>query len=194
MIRIQQIKMPLKHNKNDIELKIRRLLRLKPDQEFSFHIFKQSIDARRKSEVVYVYTVDVMLKPDDFSQDLDQKQYFGKNQHSEINQNSGKNQHSEIKQQFEKKQHSEKNQPLEKSRQLEKRLYFEEKQHSKEKQCLTKERPENCSLEKKLVQKLHNKNIMLTKRNHYTFPKTGQAELSCRPVIAGSGPAGLFCA
>ena len=88
MIRIQQIKMPLKHNKNDIELKIRRLLRLKPDQEFSFHIFKQSIDARRKSEVVYVYTVDVMLKPDDFSQDLDQKQYFGKNQHSEINQNS----------------------------------------------------------------------------------------------------------
>ena len=119
MIRIQQIKMPLKHNKNDIELKIRRLLRLKPDQEFSFHIFKQSIDARRKSEVVYVYTVDVMLKPDDFSQDLDQKQYFGKNQHSEINQNSGKNHSSG------KKQHSEKNQPLEKSLQIEKILYFE---------------------------------------------------------------------
>ncbi len=53
---------------------------------------------------------------------------------------------------------------------------------------------ENLSLEKRLIQKLHNKNIMLTKREAYHFPQSGTAHMEHRPVIAGSGPAGLFCA
>lgn len=61
MIRIQQIKVPVKHTEKDIELKIRKLLRIGPEQPISFQIRKQSVDARRGRETVYVYTVDVDL-------------------------------------------------------------------------------------------------------------------------------------
>lgn len=115
MIRIQQIKVPLRHTKNDIERKIRKLLRVKKEQPVTFRIWKQSIDARRGHEASYVYTVDVEL-------DLD------------------------------------------------------------------------SSKEKQLVERVCNKNIMLTKEQTYRFPKSGTDRLRHRPVIAGSGPAGLFCA
>ena len=61
MIRIQQLKVPVEHEKKDIEHKIRKILRLKPKQRFTFSIWKQSIDARRKNEIAYVYTVDVNI-------------------------------------------------------------------------------------------------------------------------------------
>lgn len=48
--------------------------------------------------------------------------------------------------------------------------------------------------EKKILQKVHNNNIMLTIKKEYVFPKAGNRELSHRPVIVGSGPAGIFCA
>lgn len=48
--------------------------------------------------------------------------------------------------------------------------------------------------EKKILQKVHNNNIMLTIEKEYVFPKAGNRELSHRPVIVGSGPAGIFCA
>lgn len=115
MIRIQQIKVPVRHEKKDIEHKIRKLLRLGQTEPLDFQIWKQSIDARRGQEASYVYTVDVDL-------------------------------------------------------------------------CL---RPDQ---EKKFIQKVHNKNVMLTKVKKYTFPKSGTEKLQYRPVIAGSGPAGLFCA
>lgn len=48
--------------------------------------------------------------------------------------------------------------------------------------------------EKKILQKAHNNNIMLTNKKIYSFPKSGNMELEHAPVIVGSGPAGLFCA
>lgn len=48
--------------------------------------------------------------------------------------------------------------------------------------------------EKKILQKVHNNNIMSTIKKEYVFPKAGNQELSHRPVIVGSGPAGIFCA
>lgn len=48
--------------------------------------------------------------------------------------------------------------------------------------------------EKKILQKVHNNNIMSTIKKEYVFPKAGNRELSHRPVIVGSGPAGIFCA
>lgn len=48
--------------------------------------------------------------------------------------------------------------------------------------------------EKKILQKVHNNNIMSTNKKEYVFPKAGNRELSHRPVIVGSGPAGIFCA
>jgi len=115
MIRIQQIKVPVRHSRQDIEQKIRKLLHVKQEQPFTFQIWKQSIDARRGQEMSYIYTVDV-----------------------ELGLKEGQ--------------------------------------------------------EKKLIQKVHNNNVMLTDRKNYTFPQTGTVQLKHRPVIAGSGPAGLFCA
>ena len=48
--------------------------------------------------------------------------------------------------------------------------------------------------EKKILKKVHNNNIMLTNERSYSFPKPGEQPLKTRPVIVGSGPAGLFCA
>lgn len=61
MIRIQQLKLPLEHDHYTIENKIRRVLGLSADQEFSYEIVKRSVDARKKPMLYYVYTVDVSM-------------------------------------------------------------------------------------------------------------------------------------
>lgn len=48
--------------------------------------------------------------------------------------------------------------------------------------------------EEKILRKVHNNNIMSIKEKPYEFPQGGEEALSFSPVIAGSGPAGLFCA
>ena len=48
--------------------------------------------------------------------------------------------------------------------------------------------------ESKILRKVHNNNIMLTKEKPYVFPSGGTEILKERPVVIGSGPAGLFCA
>ena len=48
--------------------------------------------------------------------------------------------------------------------------------------------------EKKILKKVHGNNVMSTNERHYSFPKPGDQPLETRPVIVGSGPAGLFCA
>ena len=48
--------------------------------------------------------------------------------------------------------------------------------------------------EKKLIQKINDKNIMLTSRTEYTFPVSGKDKMAHHPLVIGSGPAGLFCA
>ena len=48
--------------------------------------------------------------------------------------------------------------------------------------------------EQKIVKKVNNNNIMLTKEKQYQFPQPGETPLIHPPVIVGSGPAGLFCA
>ena len=47
--------------------------------------------------------------------------------------------------------------------------------------------------EQKIVKKVNNNNIMLTKEKQYQFPQPGETPLIHPPVIVGSGPAGLFC-
>ena len=48
--------------------------------------------------------------------------------------------------------------------------------------------------ESRILKKVHDKNIMLTAEKEYHFPTPGSETLSHRPVVIGSGPAGLFCA
>lgn len=62
MIRINQMKLPVCHTAAQLEQKIARILKLSDRQGFTYEIAKRSIDARKKTEVYYVYTVDVTTK------------------------------------------------------------------------------------------------------------------------------------
>ena len=111
MIRIQQLKMPLSHNEEALLQKIKKTLRIQDADIISWKIVRQSVDARKKPMLQYVYTIDLKVRH-----------------------------------------------------------------------------------ESTALKKANNKNIMLTNETKYRFPKAGAEELRYRPVVIGSGPAGLFCA
>lgn len=62
MIRISQIKLPISHNMNDLEKKICKMLHINQQDLISVEISKKSLDARKKPELMFVYTVDVVIK------------------------------------------------------------------------------------------------------------------------------------
>lgn len=110
MIRIHQLKLPIRHTKDDIEKKICHILHISRAELVSWEILRKSLDSRKK-EIHYSYTIDMKLK----------------NEH-------------------------------------------------------------------RIQKAVDGKNIMLTKEENYRFPDSGNEKLRQRPVIVGSGPAGLFCA
>lgn len=61
MIRIQQLKLPVEHNQETIEQKIRQVLRLTQEQAMSYEIVRRSVDAHKKPLIYIVYTVDVTV-------------------------------------------------------------------------------------------------------------------------------------
>lgn len=109
MLRINQLKLVPGHSEKDMEQKIRKTLHLSNKETFTYKICKQSIDARKKPDIFYSYTVDVKIKQ-----------------------------------------------------------------------------------EKRFLKGI--KNVSLAEETIYQIPKSGEQELKNRPVIAGAGPAGLFCA
>lgn len=62
MLRIQQLKVPLAHDHNEIEKRILKQLHIEKKQLIRYEIRKQSIDARKKKDIFYSYTVDVEVK------------------------------------------------------------------------------------------------------------------------------------
>lgn len=113
MIRVNQLKLPVHHSQDALRKKIMHTLHVSMEDITSYKIVRQSLDARKKPELFYVYSVDVSLKG---------------------------------------------------------------------------------QLERKICKRVNNKNIMLSKENGYSFSPDKKPESSSRPVVAGSGPAGLFCA
>ncbi len=65
MIRINQIKVPPEHTREDIIQKAARILRVAPARIQKLQIVKKSIDARKKPDVYIVYTVDVSVADQD---------------------------------------------------------------------------------------------------------------------------------
>ncbi|MDD2979212.1 MAG: FAD-dependent oxidoreductase [Hespellia sp.] len=65
MLRINQIKVPVDASVEHIKEKVCRLLRVSGEELLQFEIVKQSIDARQKPQIFYVYTVDVALKKEE---------------------------------------------------------------------------------------------------------------------------------
>ena len=62
MIRIQQLKCSPGHTRRELEEKIQRFLCLRPGQIDSFQIIRQSIDARKKPDILFSYVVDVTVR------------------------------------------------------------------------------------------------------------------------------------
>lgn len=59
MIRITQMKLPISHSQEDLRKKAAKLLKILPEAIGSVKIVKQSIDARKKGEILFIYTLDV---------------------------------------------------------------------------------------------------------------------------------------
>ena len=110
MIRINQIKMPLVHTEEDVYHKAAKILRVERKQITGLQWVKKSIDARKKPDIMIIYTIDVAVK--------DQEKVL---RHCKSNQ------------------------------------------------------------------------VQPVTEKPYTFPMTGMVPLTSRPVIIGTGPAGLFC-
>lgn len=111
MIRINQIKMKPGHSASELEKKIAKKLKIPFSVVKEYRIVKRSIDARKKEDILYIYSVNV---------DADQ--------------------------------------------------------------------------EKSIVDRAKDPNVILIEVETYTFVSKGTEPLNERPVIVGSGPAGLFCA
>ncbi|MCR4946847.1 MAG: FAD-dependent oxidoreductase, partial [Lachnospiraceae bacterium] len=62
MIRISELKLPYDHDEAALLKKIRKKLNIKDDNAFEYTIAKRSLDARKKPELYYIYTVDVKTK------------------------------------------------------------------------------------------------------------------------------------
>lgn len=115
MIKISQLKLPVRHTHEDIITAAAKVLKQKPDKIKDIILIKKSIDAR-KNDIKYIYTVEVSL-------------------HFDRNEN-----------------------------------------------------------EQTLVSKLKSEQITLSDKISYNFTPSGTISLKQRPVIVGTGPAGLFAA
>ena len=62
MIQISQMKLPPDHTREDMERKIAKLLKLPREAVSHFEVVKKSVDARKKPEIFFVYTVWVEVK------------------------------------------------------------------------------------------------------------------------------------
>ncbi len=62
MITLQQVKLPISHTKEELEKKILKTLRIKKEELLGYEIRKQSLDARKKPELFFVYTIDASVK------------------------------------------------------------------------------------------------------------------------------------
>ena len=71
MIRIRDIKLPVKHDKDAILDVIARMLcldRIYPGNsypDFSYRIIRRSVDARKKPDIFFVYTVELLIADED---------------------------------------------------------------------------------------------------------------------------------
>ena len=64
MLRLTEVKLPLAHAEAEIENAILKKLRISATDLVSFTIFKRSYDARKKSEILLVYILDIETNQD----------------------------------------------------------------------------------------------------------------------------------
>lgn len=59
MIKLTQVKLPIEHTEQALKKKVGKLLRLTDSEIKDFKIIKQSLDARKKSELCFSYVIEV---------------------------------------------------------------------------------------------------------------------------------------
>jgi len=59
MLRVSEIRLPLDHSPDALKSAITRALRVPATELRHFAVFKRGVDARKKSAIVYVYSIDV---------------------------------------------------------------------------------------------------------------------------------------
>ena len=59
MIRLSNIKLPLDHDDQALEKTVLTTLEITPEQLISFNMFRRGYDARKKSDIFLIYTLDV---------------------------------------------------------------------------------------------------------------------------------------
>ena len=62
MIKINQIKLPVTHSDEALKKKIIKMLKLNAKTGFTYRILKKSLDARKKPELFYTYSVAVEIE------------------------------------------------------------------------------------------------------------------------------------
>ena len=110
MLRINQLKLPVTHTQEQLEKKLIKTLKINRNDMKQYRIRKRSLDARKKPELCYVYSIDLEVKH-----------------------------------------------------------------------------------EERILKQLKGRAVKVSEES-YRVPEHGSEELHDRPVIVGSGPAGLFCA
>ncbi len=63
-LRITQIKLPIDHSSEDLRSAAAEHLGIAPEQIESLHVRRQSVDARKRSALLFVYTLDIVPTPD----------------------------------------------------------------------------------------------------------------------------------
>lgn len=74
MIRISQLKLPVGHSKADLENKIRKMLPSR--RAFTYEIARQSLDARKKQDKKFVYTIDVACQSPEAEREMLRKVHY----------------------------------------------------------------------------------------------------------------------
>ena len=62
MLRLTEVKLPLDHSESELEAAIMKRLGIAAHQFVDYTVFRRSYDARRKSAIVFIYTLDVEVK------------------------------------------------------------------------------------------------------------------------------------
>ncbi|WP_419725760.1 NAD(P)/FAD-dependent oxidoreductase [Terrisporobacter petrolearius] len=91
MLRVSNIKISINDDKSKILKLVLNKLKIKENEIIKYHIFKESIDARKKGKIDFVYTVDVKVKNEEKLLKKGLKDVVEVKQHSYLDVKHGSN-------------------------------------------------------------------------------------------------------
>ncbi len=59
MLRLTELKLPLEHAKSDLRSALLERLKIDPADLVDFRVFRRAVDARRKAQIMLIYTLDI---------------------------------------------------------------------------------------------------------------------------------------